>query len=104
MSGKESGKKNKQERQLGIEGLFQVARMILVAKGPEKGKKLSINSSTMNVNTNKDSKIKYWKLFDKSIKTITRMFVITEKKLCETTFEGLEITQIWVDLPRIKML
>lgn len=102
MSGKESGKKNKQERQLGIEGLFQVARMILVAKGPEKGKKLSINSSTMNVNTNKDSKIKYWKLFNKSIKTIT--FVITEKKLCETTFEGLEITQIWVALPRIKML
>lgn len=46
-----------------------------------------MNSSTVNVINNKENKRKYLKPFDKSIKAITRACVMTEKRLCETTFE-----------------
>lgn len=108
MSGKQSGKKNIIQKAVRNRRLFSSCKDYSFGQGSRKGrgkkKRASINSSTMNVNTNKDSKRKYWRLFDKSIKAITRMFVVMEKKLCETTFEDWEITQKLIERSRIKML
>lgn len=56
-------------------------------KFQKREKNKSINSSTVNAINNKENKRKYLKPFDKSIKAITRVCVITKKRLCETAFE-----------------